>query len=199
MLIDYGIIQRYQHPVFTLGTLTFRLDTNTVSPLIGTYRCISAFLFLNAVPPPGKHILPTAEQAAEKPDFFLRGTSQMYASSSFQYHFVLGCFRHYRANWFSISQLASKFLIFLFKFFYPLLQFFTPLLPVHSITPLNLLSILAEHFPFVYGIKVSILRQYPRKIAPSDSRRMVLQFYYSVNSDCNRMPILIPSINPALS
>ena len=90
MLIDCCIIQRYQHPILTFGTLSFRLDADTIFPLVGTYRCISALLFLHAVPPSGKHILPTTKQTAEKPDLFLRGASHMYAGSSFQHRFVSG-------------------------------------------------------------------------------------------------------------
>lgn len=74
MDINRTIIQRNQFPVFTFGAAAFRLDANTIFPLIGTYRRITALFFLHTVPTTGKYILPATEQTAEQPDFFIQRT-----------------------------------------------------------------------------------------------------------------------------
>ena len=77
MLINNCIVQRYQHPVFTLGALAFWFDADPIPPLIGTYRCISTIFSFWTVPSPGKYIFTATKQAAKQTNLFFRCASHM--------------------------------------------------------------------------------------------------------------------------
>lgn len=104
MLFDNVVRNRNPFSILAFRTFDFRLGTNSASPLVGTYRLITAFPGLHALKTSRKHILATTKQTAEYSDFLVR-------------RILVGCSRWWAPRRNRSLPNKKQFMEFLFQFF----------------------------------------------------------------------------------
>jgi hypothetical protein len=104
-MLFYNVVRnRNPFSILAFRTFDFRLGTNSASPLVGTYRLITAFPGLHALKTSRKHILATTKQTAEYSDFLVR-------------RILVGCSRWWAPRRNRSLPNKKQFMEFLFQFF----------------------------------------------------------------------------------